>query len=495
MAPSPVEGERKEQEAYWKEQIDQASNGLSVEAMMLDSQAALLDSQERPEILGLLPSIKGSVIVELGSGIGRFTGPLADLAAHVTAVDFMDNLVEKNKETNGNRKNVELLCADVMTPAVHFEKESIDLVFSNWLFMYLSDPEVEALGTRIVNWLKPGSHFFLRESCFHQSGDHKRKSNPTHYREPFFYTQAFKNLQVPDENGKFWQLELEKFCCVNTYVRIKQSQNQVCWLWKKVPVEEKLNPLDDGQYSVKGILKYERIFGEGYVSTGGVDTTRDLVEKLSLKAGERVLDIGSGLGGGDLYMAEKFGAYVTGIDYSINMISLALERAIGSKCLVEYEWADCTKKEYLEGTFDVVYSRDTILHIHDKPSLFREVFKWLKPNGRLLITDYCCGDKTKSSEGFKTYVAQRGYDLHQPHEYGKILEDVGFVDVDAIDYTDKFVEILENELRRTEVQKEKFIADFTQDGYNDIVEGWKAKLARCAKGDQKWGLFIAHKPA
>ena len=43
---------------------------------------------------------------------------------------------------------------------------------------------------KMVKWLKVGGHIFFRESCFHQSGDSKRKVNPTHYREPRFYTKV-----------------------------------------------------------------------------------------------------------------------------------------------------------------------------------------------------------------------------------------------------------------------------------------------------------------
>jgi len=87
------------------------------------------------------------------------------------------------------------------------------------------------------------------------------------------------------------------------------------------------------------------------------------VAKLGLKPGQKVLDVGCGTGGGDIYMAENFDVEVVGIDLSINMISLAIERVIGLKCSVEFECADCTKKSYPENTFDVIYSRDTLLHI------------------------------------------------------------------------------------------------------------------------------------
>lgn len=93
------------------------------------------------------------------------------------------------------------------------------------------------------------------------------------------------------------------------------------------------------------------------------ETTKEFVAKLDLKPGQKVLDVGCGIGGGDFYMAEKFDVDVIGIDLSVNMISFALERAIGLKCSVEFEVADCTKKTYPNNSFDVIYSRDTILHI------------------------------------------------------------------------------------------------------------------------------------
>ena len=150
------------------------------------------------------------------------------------------------------------------------------------------------------------------------------------------------------------------------------------------------------------------------------ETTKEFVAKLDLKPDQKVLDVGCGIGGGDFYMASNFDVEVIGIDLSVNMISFALEQSIGLKCAVEFEVADCTKKTYPDNTFDVIYSRDTILHIQvsaplvislwescsfsnfilifhvsrnfhlqDKPALFRSFYKWLKPGGKVLISDYC----------------------------------------------------------------------------------------------------------
>ncbi|OAE25294.1 hypothetical protein AXG93_4620s1080 [Marchantia polymorpha subsp. ruderalis] len=486
--------ERSLQNNYWKEHTVE----LSIEAMMLDSQAQKLDKEERPEILASIPDIHGKSVIELGAGIGRFTGELAKIAGDVLACDFMENAVEKNKEVNGKYENVRFLCADVTSPDLDIPAESADLVFSNWLLMYLSDDEVKGLAARVLNWIKPGGHIFFRESCFHQSGDHKRLNNPTHYRSPSFYHKVFEECVVEKENGTFAEFNLVNSKCVGAYVRNKKNQNQVCWLWQKVasagPVDRGFQQfLDTVQYTNTGILRYERIFGEGFVSTGGIKTTEEFVEMLNLKPGNVVLDVGCGIGGGDFYMAEKYDVEVIGIDLSVNMISIALERAIGLNCACQFEVADCTTKEYPDETFDVVYSRDTILHIQDKPALFKRFFKFLKPGGRVLISDYCRAEG-EPSEGFAAYIKQRGYDLHDVPAYGKMLEDAGFVDVLAEDRTNQFVEILNKELEVTREAKEKFISDFSENDYNYIVEGWEAKLTRCAQGEQKWGLFLAYKP-
>ncbi|EFJ29738.1 hypothetical protein SELMODRAFT_146547 [Selaginella moellendorffii] len=493
MAAPILSTERDAQLSYWKEH----STALTVEEMLLDSQAAKLDQEERPEILSMLPPLEGISVVELGAGIGRFTGDLAKSAKHVVAMDFVQSVIDKNKEVNGCHKNVEFLCADVTSPSLTFPRSSKDLIFSNWLLMYLSDDEVTALTKKMIFWLKRGGSIFFRESCFHQSGDHKRKNNPTHYREPRFYNKIFEECYIAEEDGSYSKLQLVLFKCVSAYVKNKRNQNQICWMWKKIkctgPDGLKFQQfLDNVQYTQRGILRYERIFGEGFVSTGGLETTKEFVESLKLEAGQKVLDVGCGIGGGDFYMAEDFDVQVVGIDLSVNMVSIALERSIGRKCFVEFEVADCTEKNFPAESFDVIYSRDTILHIQDKPALFARLLSWLKPGGKLLITDYCRSKDEVSAE-FLEYIKKRGYDLHDVDHYGQMLRDAGFVDVVAEDRTDQFVRILTKELDAVERNKKSFLQDFSEEDYEDIVHGWKSKLVRCGQGHQKWGLFRATK--
>ncbi|GFR69938.1 phosphoethanolamine N-methyltransferase-like [Elysia marginata] len=483
---------------YWQEH----SKDASVEEMMLDTSASELTREETPEILSYLPDYRRKTVLELGAGIGRFTAEIAKSAEKVIAVDFMESFLNKNREDNGHLGNIEFVAADVTK--LEQPEESLDLIFSNWLLMYLDDDEVQSLFRKQLGWLKPGGYLFLRESCHQQSGDKMRRMNPTQYRDPEKYEAFYSSVTQPCDSDNIYGYDLVVSKSVETYVKLKNNQNQVLWLVQKVKKDKASNQgyksfqefLDSKQYSLRSILLYERIFGYTFVSTGGIETTKEFVQMLNLKPGQKVLDVGGGIGGGAIYMSKNFGVKVTSVDLSSNMTQIGRQRAKEAGVTsdqVQFEVADATKREYPDESFDVVYSRDTILHIADKLALFKMFYSFLRPGGKLLISDYCCSPE-EHSEQFKAYVKQRGYILLSPEAYGKTLEQAGFVNVRAEDRSKQFADILKTEIAKTESSKEKFIADFDENGYNSIVNGWKEKLGRVEMGDQRWGLFYAEKP-
>ena len=179
----------------------------------------------------MLGSVKGLDVVELGAGIGRFTGPLAATARSVLAVDFMATLVDQNQKANGHLPNVTLKCGDATE--LDLPPASADVVFSNWLLMYLGDAECAKLASDVLTWLRPGGRVFFRESCFRQSGDAPRRANPTHYRDPRDYFAFFDGASATMADGAHAYFELESCRCVSAYVKLKQNQNQLCWRWRK----------------------------------------------------------------------------------------------------------------------------------------------------------------------------------------------------------------------------------------------------------------------
>lgn len=251
--------------------------------------------------------------------------------------------------------------------------------------------------------------------------------------------------------------------------------------------------MDHKQYTRTGVLRYEKIFGEGFISTGGVETTTAFLKELNLQPGQKVLDVGCGIGGGNFLMAEKYGVEVTAVDLASNMIGIAWDRANQYPNLnVRFEIGNITKNQFPSEHFDVIYSRDTLLHIKDKQTLFSLFKDWLKPGGKVFITDYACGPKPWSEE-YATYVEQRGYNLLTVPEYGKIFEDLNFTKVVATDVTNMFVDCLNFELVKFEKMKKEFVTEFSAEDFDYLIEGWNAKKVRCAAGHQRWGKFYCEK--
>ena len=245
--------------------------------------------------------------------------------------------------------------------------------------------------------------------------------------------------------------------------------------------QEHTAQLDSSQYTRESILKYEAIYGHNFISTGGFESTRVIVPMLDLKPDMKVLDIGSGIGGSAFYMAKNFKAHVHGLDLSHNMLAIANERLqeLKLESLVTFEYGDILESE-AESVYDVAYSRDAFLHIENKSLLFQVIKRALKPNGLLFFTDYCWGEGEHSEE-FLAYVAQRGYDLHTPKDYGNLIKQAGFEEVQAMDKTKLFGDYLHLELEH-----------LPNDGsIPEIRKSWDEKIIRNQRGEQGWGWFMA----
>jgi phosphoethanolamine N-methyltransferase len=254
--------------------------------------------------------------------------------------------------------------------------------------------------------------------------------------------------------------------------------------------------LDGSQYTENGILHYEFVFGgvgAGFISTGGIDSTKVIFNENPIPTGARVLDVGCGIGGPAKFLNDHFDADVLGVDLASNCIRIANKRHESNPKL-NFLVADATSYEFEDSSFDLIYSRDVILHIASKDQLFSRLLKATKPGGKLIMTDYCCGPQEKWDDEFKSYVAQRGYTLVTVDQYKKILEEAGWVVDRAEDKTEWFKEILETEKSRALANKKQFLEHFTEADFEHLMEGWDSKLVRVPKGHQRWGYFVAHKP-
>jgi 2-polyprenyl-6-hydroxyphenyl methylase/3-demethylubiquinone-9 3-methyltransferase len=115
----------------------------------------------------------------------------------------------------------------------------------------------------------------------------------------------------------------------------------------------------------------------------GLDPSRDL-------AGKRLLDIGCGRGGFASWLARHPAAPVdvVGCDFSPVAVEKARRFAAESGVRhVRFEVADIQRlDQFADGTFDTVFSCETIEHVPDPPLAVRQLARVLKPGGRLFLT-------------------------------------------------------------------------------------------------------------
>jgi len=242
----------------------------------------------------------------------------------------------------------------------------------------------------------------------------------------------------------------------------------------------------------------EMIWGEGFMAPGGEGNVENLVGGLDLK-GKRVLDFGCGIGGPAFLLAGKYGANVVGVDIESPLIDLAQKRARVSayKDSTQFMLVEPGPLDFLDESFDVVFSSGAITQIEDKRSIFDECLRVLKPGGTLTCYDWMKREGEYSEDMLYFFkMEELTYAMETPESQEELLREVGFVDVETRDGSDWYRKQSKLELERIKSELYPIMLETMGKQQADhFVEDWRAMVVVCQSGEMRQIYSRAQKPA
>jgi len=179
---------------------------------------------------------------------------------------------------------------------------------------------------------------------------------------------------------------------------------------------------------------------------GGIESTQELAAQMELRSGQRVLDVGCGIGGPARYFAAEHGCHVTGIDLTEEFVRVAksLTQLVKLERLVEFHQGSALQLPFEEKRFDRAYMIHVGMNIADKAGVFREVRRVLKPGGLFMVFDFMRAGDGAMRFPVPWALTEETSFVVAAKEYRKALAEAGFEIVHergrrafAIEFTEK----------------------------------------------------------
>ena len=258
-------------------------------------------------------------------------------------------------------------------------------------------------------------------------------------------------------------------------------------------------PSEVGEYDESMQTLLQLLWGDGFLSPGGAAEVARVLEGSDIR-GCTVLDIGAGLGAIDLLLVREHGAAsVTGVDVDpalLRQMDARVARAgLGDR--ITSRRVDPGPLPFGSQSFDVVFSKDSIVQIPDKAALFAEVYRVLRAGGRFLASDWLRGGSGPYSAEMMEFFRLEGiaYNMASLEQSADALRRAGFVDVEVRDRNEWYLSLAERELASLEgPMRPLIVARIGAEKAEHFIADWRQLVLVLRRGELRPGHLKAVRP-
>ena len=226
---------------------------------------------------------------------------------------------------------------------------------------------------------------------------------------------------------------------------------------------------------------------------GGLDAVDALVRCASIGAGDRVLDVCSGLGGPARYLAYRHGCSVTGIDINRSraLASRRLTRRVGLQNKVSFVCGSATNMPFMNESFTRIVSQEAFLHVGNKVALFSNCHRVLATGGCFVFTDWVASPRLSDSERTLLGEGMVAAAIHQENEYLDYLRVAEFLDVEVDNLSDWWGKILRKRLKMYLEKSEETERLFGVARYREFMDAYEIFVGVIEEGKLGGTRFTA----
>jgi ubiquinone/menaquinone biosynthesis C-methylase UbiE len=191
---------------------------------------------------------------------------------------------------------------------------------------------------------------------------------------------------------------------------------------------------------------------------------------------------------------------VTGVDVQAHLVQSATERAeaAGLGDRIEFLLVLPGPLPFEDEVFDVVFSKDAIIHVEDKASVYAEAFRVVRPGGELFVSDWLREADDAVAPQVETWVEETGnlFTMVSLQDLVAIAESAGFVDIETSDRRDWYLDVARKELDALRGDLGREMAQrFGDEDWQGELAFWELLVDSLESGAMRPGHIRARRPA